>query len=101
MNNVELDGKADQHDDSSPQKVYVDNGNSKWLENDLTRLKDKSLFVHPGSLTAVVGAVGSGKSSLISACLGSMLEESGNVNVLGSTAYVPQQERYAFFSFIM
>ena len=96
MNNEEIDEKAVQHDNSSPYKVHVENGNFKWGENDLTILKDINLCVHPGSLTAVVGAVGSGKSSLLSACLGDMVKESGTVNVLGSTAYVPQQAWYAF-----
>ena len=45
----------------------------------------------PGSLTAVVGTVGTGKSSLLSACLGDMIKCSGSVNVRGSVAYVPQQ----------
>ena len=99
MNNEELDEKAVQHDDSSPYKVHVENGNFKWGENDLTILKDINLCVHPGSLTAVVGAVGSGKSSLLSACLGDMVKDSGTVNVLGSTAYVPQQAWYAFSAY--
>ncbi len=43
------------------------------------------------SLTAVVGAVGSGKSSLVSAILGDMEKESGVVKVNGKVAYVPQQ----------
>ena len=44
-----------------------------------------------GSLTAVVGAVGSGKSSLLSALLGEMKRTRGVVNVFGKVAYVPQQ----------
>uniref|UniRef100_A0A8C9SYZ2 Multidrug resistance-associated protein 1-like n=1 Tax=Scleropages formosus TaxID=113540 RepID=A0A8C9SYZ2_SCLFO len=45
----------------------------------------------PGSLVAVVGAVGSGKSSLISALLGEMHNLKGYINIQGSLAYVPQQ----------
>uniref|UniRef100_A0A8C1G2J6 ABC-type glutathione-S-conjugate transporter n=2 Tax=Cyprinus carpio TaxID=7962 RepID=A0A8C1G2J6_CYPCA len=44
-----------------------------------------------GSLVAVVGHVGSGKSSLLSAMLGEMEKKSGHVTVSGSVAYVPQQ----------
>ena len=40
-----------------------------------------SLDVPEGSLVAVVGTVGSGKSSLVSALLGEMEVISGNVNV--------------------
>jgi ATP-binding cassette subfamily C (CFTR/MRP) protein 1 len=39
----------------------------------------------------VVGNVGSGKSSLISALLGEMTRVQGEVNVRGRVAYVPQQ----------
>lgn len=44
-----------------------------------------------GSLVAIVGEVGSGKSSLLSAALGEMLKLEGSVNVVGSRAFVPQQ----------
>lgn len=47
--------------------------------------------VNRGSLVAVVGTVGSGKSSLISAYLGEMDKLSGKVNSLGTIAYVSQQ----------
>ena len=44
-----------------------------------------------GGLVAVVGGVGSGKSSLISALLGDLRREGGHLNVSASVAYVPQQ----------
>ena len=44
-----------------------------------------SLAVPKGGLVAVVGSVGSGKSSLISAILGEMNKTHGNVNVDVST----------------
>uniref|UniRef100_A0A8C9LB07 Uncharacterized protein n=1 Tax=Pavo cristatus TaxID=9049 RepID=A0A8C9LB07_PAVCR len=50
-----------------------------------------TLDIKPGSLVAVVGAVGSGKSSLISAMLGEMENIKGHINIQGSLAYVPQQ----------
>ena len=40
---------------------------------------------------AVVGTVGSGKSSLLSALLGEMERYEGEANVRGKVAYVPQQ----------
>jgi ABC-type multidrug transport system fused ATPase/permease subunit len=43
------------------------------------------------NLNKVIGKVGSGKSSLISALLGEMHKFKGIVNVNGSVAYVPQQ----------
>uniref|UniRef100_A0A8B9NHN2 Multidrug resistance-associated protein 1 n=1 Tax=Accipiter nisus TaxID=211598 RepID=A0A8B9NHN2_9AVES len=47
--------------------------------------------VPEGSLVAVVGQVGCGKSSLLSALLGEMDKKEGYVVVKGSVAYVPQQ----------
>ncbi|CAN0020479.1 unnamed protein product, partial [Phaeothamnion confervicola] len=48
------------------------------------------LSVEPGELLAVVGAVGSGKSSLVSSILGDMTRIAGSVRVDGSIAYVAQ-----------
>uniref|UniRef100_A0A8C6XH17 ABC-type glutathione-S-conjugate transporter n=1 Tax=Naja naja TaxID=35670 RepID=A0A8C6XH17_NAJNA len=47
-------------------------------------------LVPTGSLVAIVGQVGCGKSSLVSALLGEMEKLSGDVAVKGSVAYVPQ-----------
>lgn len=47
--------------------------------------------VAQGSLVAVVGTVGSGKSSLLSALLGDMIRVKGYANIRGKIAYVPQQ----------
>lgn len=56
-----------------------------------TTLKNINLKVKKGNLTAVVGSVGCGKTSLISAMLGEMEKLKGEVNTDGSVAYVPQQ----------
>ncbi|KAI9233433.1 MAG: hypothetical protein BYD32DRAFT_465341 [Podila humilis] len=53
-------------------------------------LHDIQLQVKRGSLTAVVGRVGSGKSSLAGALLGEMYRYSGTVRSHGSLAYVAQ-----------
>ena len=54
-------------------------------------LEGLNLGVRKGGLVAVVGSVGSGKSSLLSALLGDMRRDAGHLNVSGSVAYVPQQ----------
>ena len=54
-------------------------------------LKGIDLEVKKTSLVAVVGVVGSGKSSLLSAMLGEMQRTEGEVNVTGKVAYVSQQ----------
>lgn len=44
-------------------------------------LRDVDLRVEPGQLVAVVGSVGAGKSSLVSALLGEMTKNAGRVTV--------------------
>uniref|UniRef100_A0A671YCQ1 Multidrug resistance-associated protein 1 n=1 Tax=Sparus aurata TaxID=8175 RepID=A0A671YCQ1_SPAAU len=50
-----------------------------------------NVSIPEGSLVAIVGHVGSGKSSLLSALLGEMDKLEGSVAVKGLVAYVPQQ----------
>ncbi|XP_050313202.1 multidrug resistance-associated protein 1-like [Anthonomus grandis grandis] len=73
----------------SNDPVLIENGTFTW--GDEPTLQNINLRVPKNSLTAIVGAVGSGKSSLISATLGEMDKISGKVNTWGSVAYVPQQ----------
>ncbi|KAK7496233.1 hypothetical protein BaRGS_00012643, partial [Batillaria attramentaria] len=64
------------------------------LDDDISHDSDPgdiNVNVKKGSLVAVVGTVGSGKSSLVSACLGEMKRLQGQVKVKGSVAYVAQQ----------
>ncbi|CAD6264195.1 unnamed protein product [Miscanthus lutarioriparius] len=55
-----------------------------------TVLKGINVEVRKGELAAVVGMVGSGKTSLLSCIMGEMEKISGTVRVCGSTAYVSQ-----------
>uniref|UniRef100_A0AAQ6A569 ATP-binding cassette, sub-family C (CFTR/MRP), member 3 n=1 Tax=Amphiprion ocellaris TaxID=80972 RepID=A0AAQ6A569_AMPOC len=61
------------------------------LSKDPPVLHNINVMVPQGSLLAVVGHVGCGKSSLISALLGEMEKVEGDVSIRGSVAYVPQQ----------
>ncbi|KAF6199542.1 hypothetical protein GE061_007568 [Apolygus lucorum] len=54
-------------------------------------LCDVNLDFPRGELTAVVGAVGSGKSSLIQAILGEMNVKKGSVRLSGSVSYAAQE----------
>uniref|UniRef100_A0A7N8XKB9 ATP-binding cassette, sub-family C (CFTR/MRP), member 2 n=1 Tax=Mastacembelus armatus TaxID=205130 RepID=A0A7N8XKB9_9TELE len=76
------------HDPSFKSAVSVCDGSFAW-EKEAQPLV--SLDIKPGRLVAVVGAVGSGKSSLMSAVLGEMHCTKGFVNIKGSLAFVPQQ----------
>uniref|UniRef100_A0A669QHC8 ABC-type glutathione-S-conjugate transporter n=1 Tax=Phasianus colchicus TaxID=9054 RepID=A0A669QHC8_PHACC len=59
-----------------------------WGVSSLHRI---DLTVPQGSLLAVVGQVGAGKSSLLSALLGDLEKMDGCVTMKGTAAYVPQQ----------
>ncbi|KAJ3238679.1 Multidrug resistance-associated protein 1 [Chytriomyces hyalinus] len=53
--------------------------------------KDLNVNIPVGKLTAVVGTVGSGKSSFFSACIGEMTCLEGEVKIFGSLALCQQQ----------
>ena len=90
MNNEELDMSAVAHEESD-NAVQITNGTFQWSKDTPTVLKNISIEVPKGSLVAVVGSVGSGKSSLLSAILGEMDKVEGKVNQIGKIGYVPQQ----------
>lgn len=54
------------------------------------RVEDIDLHIPRGSLVAVVGRVGSGKSSLLLGLIGEMRKVSGSVTFGGRVAYCPQ-----------
>nr|KAJ3420365.1 hypothetical protein HK105_005756 [Polyrhizophydium stewartii] len=54
-------------------------------------LQDITLDIPCGSLVAVVGSVGSGKSSLLSALIGGMRKTAGDSALFGSVAYCAQE----------
>ncbi|EDW47093.1 GM21118 [Drosophila sechellia] len=65
---------------------------AKWDPNspDYT-LSGINLQIKPGSVVAVIGLTGSGKSSLIQAILGELKAESGQLKVNGSLSYSSQE----------
>ncbi|KAL9383972.1 hypothetical protein Peur_024295 [Populus x canadensis] len=72
--------------------ISIENGNFSWdlkLENPtLTNIK---LNIQAGSLIAIVGGTGEGKTSLISAMLGELPPmEDASVVIRGTVAYAPQ-----------
>ncbi|CAI6345193.1 unnamed protein product [Macrosiphum euphorbiae] len=92
MNSEELDPDSVTHDSDEKDPLVIENGTFTWGEpTDAPTLSNINLRVSSGQLVAVVGTVGSGKSSLVSAFLGELEKVSGRVNTKGSISYVPQQ----------
>ncbi|ORY80748.1 P-loop containing nucleoside triphosphate hydrolase protein, partial [Leucosporidium creatinivorum] len=73
--------------------ISVVHGEFSWntKSNAEATLVDINLSLKKGELLAVVGRVGAGKSSLLSAVLGEMTKTEGRVTVRGTVAYCSQQ----------
>ncbi|CAL9222685.1 unnamed protein product [Arabidopsis halleri] len=74
--------------------VFMEDSSCTWSSNieedyNLT-IKHVSLRVPKGSFVAVIGEVGSGKTSLLNSLLGEMRCVHGSILLNGSVAYVPQ-----------
>ncbi|KAK6983579.1 multidrug resistance-associated protein 1, partial [Biomphalaria glabrata] len=79
-------------DPSAENAVEIVNGDFTWDKEQLIpTLRDINIAIKPGSLVAVVGTVGCGKSSLLTAILGEMEKLKGKVTIKSSIAYVPQE----------
>ncbi|BFZ19876.1 hypothetical protein BsWGS_22915 [Bradybaena similaris] len=72
--------------------IKIEHGTFTWDEEfHQSTLKNINLNIKPGSLVAVVGTVGCGKSSLLAAIMGEMTKQKGAVTVKSNMAYVPQE----------
>ncbi|CAA0384761.1 unnamed protein product [Arabidopsis thaliana] len=77
--------------DHTEFSVEIENGAFSWEpESSRPTLDDIELKVKSGMKVAICGAVGSGKSSLLSSILGEIQKLKGTVRVSGKQAYVPQ-----------
>ncbi|KFO20675.1 Multidrug resistance-associated protein 6 [Fukomys damarensis] len=84
--------------DSSPSPcppgkdcIAIQDGTFSWSQESPPCLHRINLTVPQGCLLAVVGPVGAGKSSLLSALLGELSKLEGSVSIQGPVAYVPQE----------
>lgn len=85
-NGVEIMAK-----DESEYEIEIKDGAFNWeTESKVSTLVEIQLKVCKGMKVAICGAVGSGKSSLLSSILGEIPKLSGVVRVRGTKAYVPQ-----------
>ncbi|BFZ12050.1 hypothetical protein BsWGS_15089 [Bradybaena similaris] len=87
----DLDESNTKWDVNAEHGVFIGNGTFTWDPDLKPTLRNINLTVAVGQLTAIVGPVGSGKSSVISAILGDMEKVQGQVVVKGTVAYVSQQ----------
>ncbi|XP_065349429.1 probable multidrug resistance-associated protein lethal(2)03659 [Cloeon dipterum] len=77
---------------TGPIGVFLKNAVAKWEEelNEPT-LNDVSINLTPGKLVAVIGQVGSGKTSLFHAILSELPLKSGSLEINGKISYAAQE----------
>ncbi|KAK7601741.1 hypothetical protein V9T40_009182 [Parthenolecanium corni] len=72
--------------------ISITGATAKWSENSSENsLSDVSTKVEKGHLLAIVGPVGSGKSSLLQAILRELPLKSGNIEISGTISYASQE----------
>ncbi|KAJ3280632.1 Multidrug resistance-associated protein 7 [Rhizoclosmatium sp. JEL0117] len=93
-----LTGSPAQSDNAQPEIVKNEKESEmemveviEEIDTDTFRLSNLNLTIKKGSLVAVVGATGSGKSSLLSAITSGMRKTGGKATVYGSIGYCPQE----------
>ncbi|KAK9886064.1 hypothetical protein WA026_014848 [Henosepilachna vigintioctopunctata] len=89
LNLDDLEPDSVTHDTNEGACLVIEDGTFSWGGGNT--LNNINVHLSRYTLTAVVGSIGSGKSSLISAFLGEIDKRSGRVNTVGSVAYVAQQ----------
>ncbi|KAJ7449546.1 multidrug resistance-associated ABC transporter [Mycena latifolia] len=71
--------------------LTITDADFRWSSADIVpTLENISLVVRKGELTGVMGRVGAGKTSLLSAIIGDMSRSEGKVKLYGSISYAPQ-----------
>ncbi|TYJ05084.1 hypothetical protein E1A91_A12G141900v1 [Gossypium mustelinum] len=93
MTSKELSNSSVERQEGCDDRVAVEikNGAFSWDDEKGEQvLKNINLEIKKGELAAIVGTVGSGKSSLLASVLGEMHKISGKVKLCGTTAYVAQ-----------
>lgn len=84
--------KPQLHSNNENVILHVQDLTCYWDKNlESPALQQVSFTVRRGELLAVIGPVGAGKSSLLSAVLGELPKDKGFINVTGRIAYVSQQ----------
>ncbi|PAA59379.1 hypothetical protein BOX15_Mlig000262g4 [Macrostomum lignano] len=88
----ELDKRAVKRRPEQKAALRIESGKFSWDgPSGAPTLSDVNLEIEDGSLIAIVGTVGAGKSSLLNALLGYITKLDGTVLIKGSLAYVSQE----------
>ncbi|XP_067675325.1 multidrug resistance-associated protein 1-like isoform X2 [Haliotis asinina] len=87
----EFGANIDQCDNTNGVAIEMKNASFSWDDNNHPVLSNINLSIHENRLVAVVGHVGSGKTSLLAAVLGEVEKVQGQIGVQGRVGYVPQQ----------
>ncbi|KAK5648315.1 hypothetical protein RI129_003207 [Pyrocoelia pectoralis] len=86
-----VDNKKSPHVISSP-KIYMKEVNAKWANDSSDNvLSDINIDIHENNLNAIIGSVGSGKSSLLHLILGELSITNGDVQIQGNVSYASQE----------
>lgn len=79
-------------DDEKEKGIFIRNATAKWTDSSVDNtLTNVTLSVKPGQLLAVIGPVGSGKSSLLHAILKELPLLEGSIDVFGEVSYASQE----------
>ncbi|KAI1720590.1 ABC transporter transmembrane region domain-containing protein [Ditylenchus destructor] len=88
----ELDDYVETTPSAKEYAIIVQEASMTWdLSNFTPSLRNINFSVRRGSLVAIVGRVGTGKSSMLMSLMGEMERISGKIGVYGTIAYVSQQ----------
>ncbi|KAG2043713.1 ABC protein [Suillus americanus] len=89
-NGAHGDGSLPKGKDRSVKEDIVKEKPAPGKEASLFKVKNVTMTIQRGQLVAVVGPVGSGKSSLLQGLIGEMRKVSGHVSFGGRIGYCPQ-----------
>ena len=91
LTNLEGEKKFLEENQEDGRQNLIESGDVKSIRGVNISLRNLNFYLGSGNLCYVIGKVGSGKSSLISAFLDVMNKIEGEVLSIGSIAYIPQE----------
>jgi ATP-binding cassette subfamily C (CFTR/MRP) protein 1/ATP-binding cassette subfamily C (CFTR/MRP) protein 2 len=77
--------------DDPKLRIYMNTADFMWEGDVNPTISFLSMTVRAGDVVAIVGDVGAGKSSILSAIMGQLRQSEGILQLYGSIAYVPSE----------